>query len=241
MPEGPSREELCRSLGFRNLIELHQCVQSGVKSGATPLLQKKLNAPTLTKLGYTVQALAKLGFKPEDLRLLGFSNVTPLSSSTSSAAPPQSPSAKPGSAPRIGGDGSDPGPVDIRALVNQGALAVDLKRRGFKAHHCKVTAGMSARELFRIGYTLDDLLEAFSPADIKAAGFNAREMSRFFSGAQLRSIGFTAFEMKVSGYTVRDLITFGYNENHIIGAGYSLNELVREGLNVRTVDRRNLR
>lgn len=228
MPDGLSRDELCQSLGFRSLVDLHQLVQSGVKSGPAALLQKKLNAPTLTKLGYTAQALAKLGFRAEDLRLLGFSAIPATAAAPKLAATPDS---------DLPFHPDDPNKPDIRALVNGGALAVDLKRRGLKAHHCKVLANMSAREIFRIGYTLDDLIEAFSPTELKSSGFNAREMSRFFSGAQLRAMGFTAFEMRVSGYTVRDLITFGYNENHIIGAGFSINELVREGLNVRTVDR----
>lgn len=230
-----SREELCRALGFHTLVDLHQAVQAGARQSPSTLLMKKLNAANLTRLGYSAPALVKLGYKPDDLRILGFNSVAGGAQSITNAPATGGPKpAVPSTA-----DGNGPGGAgkpDIRALVNQGSLAVDLKRRGFKAHHCKV-AGLSARELYRLGFTLDDLMEAFSPAEIRAAGFNVREMSRFFSGAQLRAIGFTAPEMKIAGYSVRDLINFGFNENHIIAAGYSINELVREGLTVRTVDR----
>jgi len=216
------RMEICRKVGFRELTEVHDFIVEGARKNSGWLLRKGLSKPRLRILGYDIEGLRRMGYRDPVLREIGF----PLPAEPAVKKTPE----------KVNIDDEN----DPLSLIKKGCKASDLRSHGITLRQCRVR-GLDARELFRLGYDLTELRSEFSLMDLKAVGFNPRELSRFFSGPQLREAGFAAREMRFAGFSVRDLIGFGYNENQIIGAGFSVNELIREGLGRNTSDRDRLK
>jgi len=214
------RLRLCLAHGLKGVAGAYEFISSNASNGAAPLLQKKLDAHTLTVLGYGVAAMRKLGYVEEALGELGYAER----------------------------DASDSGPFqfqleqsnfvpELRELVDSGLSATELKKKGFTCFHCK-KAGYDARQMIDIGFSLSEMSKVYTVYDLKRAGFSISELRNFFNGNDLRLAGFSSTDMRNAGYTIRDLKKFGYNDNHIKTAGYSTNDLSREGLAGPTVDKR---
>ena len=220
------RVELCLSLGFGGIIEVHGLVMEGAKGAIEKLTAKGLKARNLTRLGYSASALKALGYNGEALEKLGFKRVAPKGKSTEGSVQPHETVSA-----------SDSTVDTIRELIGSGTRALALKSRGFTLHQCR-KAGFSARELDRIGFDISLLRSEFTILDLKRAGYSARELRKFFSGHELRSAGFSGNDMKSAGFTIRDLQGFGYNDNMIITAGFTIVELAKAGLSRLTSTRR---
>jgi intracellular multiplication protein IcmE len=218
------RIQVCRSLGFGSIVEAHETIVAGAKTGPARLLQKGLNARTLASLGYDAKAMMRLGYSPAVLKLLGYAAD---SAGPPSPQAPRQPQPAPSHAQSAGAPPDER--LDLQALVAQGHTAAQLHQMGVTVHHCR-TAGLSARDLYRVGFQLDELVAHYPLAELRNVGFGPRELARSFSGAQLRTAGFAASEMRQAGYSIRDLLSFGYNENHIRTAGYSMHDLTRAGI-----------
>lgn len=218
------RWEMCQRLGFKDPLQLHKYIVEGAGKKTGWLRSKGFNAKKLTILGYDLPGMKRLGYSREHLVDLGYIPKEPESAPLKKETD------------RIDKTDSD----DVRELINKGHSASELRHMGVTVHHCRV-AGFDARDLYRMGYTLDELREEYNLTDLKAVGFNPRELIRFFPGNQIRSVGFTAQEMRCAGFAIRDLLNFGYNENQIITAGYSVNDLIKEGLSRLTKDTTHLR
>lgn len=227
-PEGDSdpRVELCLTLGFEGIIEVHGLVMAGAKGAIEKLTAKGLKAKNLTRLGYSASALKALGYDGKALEKLGFKRVVPKGESAEGGVQPR------------GADTAADSTVDtIRELIGSGTRATALKSKGFTLHQCR-KAGFSARELDRIGFDISLLRSEFTILDLKRAGYSARELRKFFRGHELRSAGFTGDDMRSAGFTIRDLQQFGYNDNKIITAGFTIVELAKAGLSRQTSTRR---
>ncbi len=222
------RQQKCLALGIGSLVKAHEIIAEGVSKGPQGLLKRGINARTLRELGYDESGLKRLGYSREALRKLGF-----LPEPARPGNAPVQPTAK--DAPH-GRTGEVNLIEEARELILAGASSGEIKRRGIAIHHCRL-AGASARDLYRLGYAVDELVTEFSLREIRLLGLNPREMSRYVPGNELRNLGYSASEMRCAGYSVRDLLNFGYNDNLIIAAGYSTNDLMREGLARQTSDR----
>ena len=221
MPSLEERMKTCKLLGMKDLFEVHKIITQGATKHAAWLIGKGLNSRNLHSLGYTLEAMKRLGYQDNELRKLGFlapyeekKTTTPTGKiSVSDKSIKHNP----------------------RELVDKGYRANKLKEMGITLHHCKI-AGLDPRELSRAGYDLWELREEFSLELLRAAGFNPRDLRKFYTGHQMQSAGFSAREMRCAGYSVRDLLNFGYNENHIISAGYRTADLIQAGLSRLTRD-----
>ena len=218
------RNRLCKSLGLTNIANAHKIIVTGAHKGGGWLQGKGLNCARLESLGYNKEILKKLGYKNRDLERLGFLVKTENLSSPAKSAEPASP----------GLERENTGKrMDVRSLVNQGYRASQLKQKGINVHTCK-TCGMDARELYQLDFRLDEIAREYGLRKMKAAGFLARDMARFFRGDELRMAGYSSREMRVAGFSVRDLLNFGYPPNQVIEAGFSTRELIQEGLSTHT-------
>jgi ribosomal protein L13E len=218
------RWNLCERLGFKDPSQLHKYIVEGAGKNPGWLQSKGLIARKLTALGYDFEGMKRLGYSRENLVDLGYM--------------PQEPDNAPLKKETDKLDKTDSD--DVRDLISKGHNASELRHMGVTVHHCRI-AGIDAKDLYRMGYTLDELREEYSLTDLKGVGFNPRELIRFFPGNQIRGVGFTSQEMRCAGFAIRDLLNFGYNENQIITAGYSVNDLIKEGLSRLTRDTTNLR
>ncbi|NQU44696.1 hypothetical protein HQ520_15510 [bacterium] len=218
------RVEMCRSLGFAGPQEVHETVVAGAKKGAPWLKQRGLDARRLEHLGYGKQGMRHLGYTDEILAALGY--VIRLAEEEKSAP----------SASQTDHDGQGPDPKD---LIKQDVNAQHLKSLGLGARQCK-RAGVDARDLFRVGFSLPELAAEYSLQELRLLGFGPREMNRVCDGSELKRLGYSAAEMRTAGYTIRDLQNFGYNENQIITAGYSIHEITHASLSKHTRDERHL-
>ena len=222
------RLETCESLGIGSLLRVHEIITSCATDDPQCLLDRKLDADTLTALGYDAEGMHRLGSTDDALEALGY----PMTSEPEPEPEPPPPPDDPPDEPQAKTVDLDP-----RALIAEGHKFSELKRLGLTVHRCKL-AGVSARELASASFPLADLVEDFTPVELKGLGFTPREMGRFFDGSQLRHAGYTAVEMRVANYSPRDLLNFGYNENRVIAAGYSISDLTRAGLAIRTSDKK---
>ncbi|MBN1902255.1 hypothetical protein JW926_13100 [Candidatus Sumerlaeota bacterium] len=218
------RWNLCKKIGFKDPAQLHKCIMEGIRKSAGWLRSKGLIAGKLIEMGYDYTGMKKLGYTREQLVEIGYVSPEP-------ASPPPPKEKK-----SFNKTDSD----DVREMIGKGYDAKEIRHMGITVHHCRV-AGFDARDLFRIGFRLEELKEEFSLADLKGVGFNPRELIRYFPGNQIRGVGYTPQEMRCAGFTIRDLLNFGYNENQIITAGYSINDLIKEGLSRLTKDTTHLR
>jgi len=207
------RARICRSLGIADVAKAHETILAGRAKGAEWLLARGLNAPALTQLGYTAAGMTKLGYAAAALRQLGYDVQAP-----EEQPPPEAVLGE-----RIGSAAS---PAE---LIAKGYRANELRQAGLTIRHCRM-ADVPARDLYRLGFTVDEMVGEFSAAELRSLGLNPRDLNRFFSGPQLRKAGFSASEMRLVGYSVRELLDAGYNENHIVTAGYATRDLVKEGL-----------
>jgi intracellular multiplication protein IcmE len=229
MSESDTREELCRTLNIESVQRAYELVLTGARKPPEWLLKRGLNAEHLKTLGYDTVGMRKMGYTPTALAQLGYNVPVP----EENVPAPQNKEPEKAKEKSEGPSADEGSERDPKALIEKGYGVHELKPLGITAHHCKL-AGVEPRELFRLGYTLDDLVPEFNAAELRLIGFNARELSRYFSGEQLRRIGFSAVEMHNAGYSVRDLIRFGYSENHVVTAGYSVHELASAGLSKHT-------
>jgi intracellular multiplication protein IcmE len=225
MSESDTREELCRTLNIESVQRVYELVLTGAGKPPEWLVKRGLNAEHLKNLGYDMVGMRKMGYSATALVQLGYKVPVP----EENVPAPQNKEPEKAKEKSEDPAAEEGGERDPKALIEKGYGVHELKLLGITAHHCKL-AGVEPRELFRLGYTLDDLVPEFSAPELRLIGFNARELSRYFSGDQLRRIGFSAVEMHNAGYSVQDLIRFGYSENHVVTAGYSVHELVSAGL-----------
>lgn len=202
------RMELCRSLGFGNILKAHEVIVAGARRDAHWMLRQRLNAKTLCDLGYTGESLERLGYAPQTLVQLGFKEAIAKEAPLARPAPSNTPMAP--------GEASE---THIRALLEAGHKAGHLKQMSITVHHCK-KAGLTATELFTAGFPVEDLVKVFAPLELR----------RFFSDHELRAAGYTADEMRAAGYSIADLLRMGYSENHVRSAGFSNAELMAAGL-----------
>jgi len=229
MSESDTREELCRTLNIESVQRVYELVLTGARKPPEWLLKRGLNAEHLKTLGYDTVGMRKMGYTPTALAQLGYNVPVP----EENVPAPQNKEPEKVKEKSEGSAAEEESERDPKALIEKGYGVHELKLLGITAHHCKL-AGVDPRELFRLGYSLDDLVPEFSAAELRLIGFNARELSRYFSGDQLRRIGFSAVEMHNAGYSVKELIRFGYSENHVVTAGYSVHELADAGLSKHT-------
>jgi len=229
MSESDTREELCRTLNIESVQRAYELVLTGASKPPEWLVKRGLNAEHLKKLGYDTVGMRKMGYSATALAQLGYNVPAP----EENVPAPQNKEPEKEKEKSEGPAAEEGSERDPKALIEKGYGVHELKLVGITAHHCKL-AGVDPRELFRLGYTLDDLVPEFSAEELRLIGFNARELSRYFSGEQLRRIGFSSVEMHNAGYSVQDLIRFGYSENHVVTAGYSVHELVSAGLSKHT-------
>jgi len=217
-----SRAALCKSLGLANEAAVYRLIVACVRKGVEGLLAKGLDVETLARLGYDRAGMKKLGCTETDLQHLGY-DAGPHSE-------PHTPAAQPPAA-----DG-ETFKERLERLVAAGHRAVELKSAGFMVHHCKA-AGYDARQLERLGFSLNELAAEYALHELKRAGFGILDLRGLFSGVELRGAGFTATDMRVAGYTIKQLFGFGYSENQVRTAGFTNVELAREGLTRRTIDK----
>jgi ribosomal protein L13E len=212
-----NREEICKSLGFKQEAEIYQLIVSAVQADEPQLLlSRRLNSSLLTVLGYDLAGMRRLRASVKMLVALGYISK-----------PAETPE------PREQSEGVV---AEMKKLLEQGLTAGQLHERGYTIHHLK-KFGLSLAELERLGFRTEDFVQAFSASELKRSGYGAKELIRHFSGQDLRAAGFNATEMRMAGFTIPELIKFGYNENHIRTAGYSIVELVRAGFSRQTVDK----
>ncbi|MGI8907427.1 MAG: hypothetical protein ACR2IE_13160 [Candidatus Sumerlaeaceae bacterium] len=207
------RAEICKTHGLKDEAEAYRLVADGVKTGVQKLLGKRLAAPVLRELGYSLEGMRKLGYNHESLAALGY-----LDSAQELAMTEPSDSEK------------------LRQLLKEGWRADRFRQHGHTLHHLK-RAGCMIVDLQSAGFQLDDLVSVYSAAELKRSGFSIRELKRYFRGPELKNAGFDATDMRNAGYGIRELMNFGFNENQVRIAGFSINELAREGLSRQTVDR----
>ena len=215
-----ARENICQSIGIESVLQAHEIIVAGASREPSFLLHKGLNARILTELGYDAPGMTRLGYKPNALHALGYAIAGKAQVPDNAAK-----------------DSEEILRADPRGLIAKGYRATDLSQAGITLHHCR-TAGIPARELHRIGFSMNELAIEFSATELRLIGFNPRELGRILSGPQLRAAGFSSSEMRLAGYGVKDLLRFGYSENHVRTAGYSVNELAREGLSRLIEDKR---
>lgn len=218
--EADRRLAICKSLRIASLAGAHKIIVSGIKKGVTSLLNKGLNANTLTSLGYDSAGMKRLGCNESDLKALGY----------------EAESDAKGQASAAGGEGP---PQTLQQMVAAGWRASELRRHGFTLHHCK-TAGCDARECERLGFALNELATEFELHELKRVGFGVNDLVAIFTLPELKSAGFTATDMRNASYTIRELLKVGYSENQVRAAGFSNRELVQEGLTRQTVDKTTL-
>ena len=172
-----ARNKTCRSLGFKDLVEVHEIIAACAKSkDYNWLLRRKLNSKNLTNLGYTPSALKQLGYTDTDLKNIGYDisdseTKIPLTREEIITV------------------------KKLKDLVASGCNASQLKAEGYGVHNCK-TAGYSAIEMLRLGFPLSELVKEYSVHELKRAGCRVQELRGFFSGRELREAGYAAIDMK---------------------------------------------
>jgi hypothetical protein len=226
---------------------LYEIVSGCALEPAETLLRCRLDAETLEALGYSRHGLTRMGYGEEKLTALGFAPAAP---PPAWSAPPPEPEdgrhdahgAAPGTGVAryaiqeadadesdAGGEDEDrpAGQHDIRALIDEGHTASELRAAGILVRECKA-AGIKARDLMRIGFALSDLAPEFGGSELRAIGFRPHELRHLYDGAQMRHFGFTAQEMRMAGYTAHDLLGFGYSQNQVHDAGFATQTVARE-------------
>ena len=66
------RDDICRTIGINNIIAAHEIITAGAKRDPKWLLQRKINAEFLRRIGYTDKYLARMGYNIASLKTLGF-------------------------------------------------------------------------------------------------------------------------------------------------------------------------
>ncbi|MFI4962698.1 MAG: type IVB secretion system protein DotG/IcmE [Legionellales bacterium] len=102
----------------------------------------------------------------------------------------------------------------VDKVMNQGAVLSDLK------------GGCSCVQLKDIGYGLQDLSQICECNELRAAGFNARQLKDSgYNASRLQQCGFSACEERNSGFTAQEMKDGGYSDGELKGAGFSNPEI----------------
>lgn len=228
-PNADPRLEVCRALGIASVTVAYEIIVGGLTKGVDSLLQKRLVAANLIRLGYDAAGMRRLGYSDEALQRLGYPVGVPVKPVP--APEPRQPAGGPPKALDL--DPNLPDGVKIQNLIAAGYRSSQLRDAGFTVHHCK-KAGLSSLELSALGFSIHELAIVCSAAEMRRADFKPNELKNFYSAAEMRRAGFSAADMRLAGYGVRELINLGYLENHIRTAGFSTAEMLREGISKTT-------
>jgi hypothetical protein len=154
--------------------------------------------------------MRKLGYKEETLAWIGYSeiaqpgHIAPVPLKTvriPSQGRSNRVSTMPGSQFGVGKY------QQLRELIKNGYRAKDLKAKGFNVLRCK-NAGLTATELSRIGFTMDELVNVFDISELRYAGFMVQEMDHHFSIQQLLEAGYAPAELITAGYSKKEVERF---------------------------------
>jgi intracellular multiplication protein IcmE len=104
----------------------------------------------------------------------------------------------------------------VDSIVQQGASMKVVKK------------ACSCLQLKDDGYQLNSLQPVCNCKELKAAGYNARQMKEIgFTAGRLRECGFDACELRQAGYSAQEMKDGGYSDGELKGAGYSDGEIRR--------------
>lgn len=102
----------------------------------------------------------------------------------------------------------------MQKALNEGATLAD------------IAPACSCVQLKDNNYKLSELQSICSCKDLKAAGFNTRQMKDAgFTTRRLRACGFDACELRAAGFTAQEMKDGGYADGELKGAGFSEDEI----------------